>query len=95
MAIFLLYLGPYLGLYSILVTASLGGVCMCSCYSCYSYYRVAGAAIRVTGSAAIRITYSTAVKTANKISGCSCRYCCGYYCRRFCCKGYFRAYYRA
>ena len=52
MATFLPYLGPCLGFYSILVTASSGGVCVCSCYSYYGCCGVAGAAIRVTSGAA-------------------------------------------
>ena len=80
MATSLLYLGSYLGPYSILVTAGLGGVCVCSCCSYYGCYGVAGAAIRVAGSTVIRTTCSTAVGIASeiggaagKISGGSCR----------------------
>ena len=82
MATSLLYLGPYLGLYSILVTAGLGGVCIYSCY--YSYYRVAGAAIKVTSNIAIRTTCSIAVKIASRISKAFYRCCCRCYCRDFC-----------
>ena len=87
MATSLLYLSPYLGSYSILVTASSGGVCVCGCCGCYSYYGccgVAEAAIRVTSGAAIGTTYSTAVRIASKISGGSYRYYCGHYCRDSC-----------
>ena len=63
----MLYLGPCLGLYSTLVTASSGGVCICSCCSYYSYCGVVGAAIRVASSTAIRITCGAAVKIASKI----------------------------
>ena len=52
MATSLLYLGLCLGPYSILITPSLGGVCVCSYCSCCGCYRVAGAAIRVTSEAA-------------------------------------------
>ena len=75
MAIFLLYLGLCLGPYSILVTASSGGVYVCSCCGCYgccSYrgcYRVAGAAIEVASGAAIGTTCSTAVRIASGIGG--------------------------
>ena len=69
MATFLLYLGPCLGSYSILVTASLGGVYIYSYCGCCNYYRVARAAIKVTGNAAIGTTYNTAVKIASGISG--------------------------
>ena len=72
MATFLLYLGPCLGFCSILVTASLGGVYIYSCCSYYSCYRVAGAAIRVAGGAAIGTTCSTAVGIAGGISGGFC-----------------------
>ena len=56
MATSLLYLGLCLGPYSILVTASSGGICVYSCYSCYSYYGVAGAAIKITSKAASKIS---------------------------------------
>ena len=79
-----MYLGPYLGFYSILVIASSGGVCMCSCCGYCDYYRVVGAAIKVTSGAAIGITYSTAVRITGKISGIANRiseafygHCCG------------------
>ena len=65
---FLLYLSPYLSPYSILVTASSGGVYIYSCCSCCGCYKVAGAAIKVTGGTAIKITCSTAVKIAGGIS---------------------------
>jgi hypothetical protein len=71
MATSLLYLGPCLGPYSILVTAGLGGIYIYSCYSCYGCYRVAGAAIRVAGGIAIEITYSAAVGIAGGIGGSS------------------------
>ena len=68
MATFLLYLGLYLGPYSILVTAGSGGVCVYSCCSCCGCCEVAGAAIKVAGSTAIRITCGTAVRIASGIS---------------------------
>ena len=55
MATSLLYLGLCLGSRSILVIASSGGVCVCSCCSCCGCYGVAGAAIEVTGGAASEI----------------------------------------
>ena len=64
-----MYLGFYLGLCFILVIAGLGGVYIYSCCGCCNCCRVAGAAIKVTGGAAIGITYSTAVKIAGGISG--------------------------
>ena len=42
---------------------------MYSCFSYYSCYRVAGAAIGVTGSTVIRTTYSAAVGIAGGIGG--------------------------
>ena len=69
MATSLLYLGPCLGPYSILVTAGSGGVYIYSCCSCYGCYRVAGTAIGVAGGAAIGTTYSTAVGIASGIGG--------------------------
>ena len=78
-----MYLSPYLGPYSILVTAGLGGVCMYSYYSCCNCYRVAGAAIRVTSGIAIRTTYSIAVKIASKISGTASEINKAFY-RRYC-----------
>ena len=69
MATSLLYLGPYLGLYSILVTASSGGVYMCSCCSYYSCCGVAGAAIKVAGGTVIGIIYGIAVRIASGIGG--------------------------
>ena len=76
MATSLLYLGPYLGLCSILGTAGLGSICIHSYCSCCGYYSwglggvagVAGAAIRVAGGAAIRTTSSTAIGIAGGIS---------------------------
>ena len=65
----MLYLGSYLGSYSILVTAGSGGVYIYSCCSYYSCCRVAGAAIKVTGGAAIGTTYSTTVRIASGIGG--------------------------
>ena len=79
----MLYLGPCLGPYSILVTASSGGVCVCSCCGCRNCYRVAGAAIRVASGAAIRTTCSTAVKIASGIS------------KAFCGASFGASYYRA
>ena len=73
MATSLLYLGPCLGPYSILVTASSGGVYIYNCYIRCGCYRVAGAAIKVASSTAIGTTYSTAVKIAGGISGASYR----------------------
>ena len=67
MATFLLYLGPYLGPYSILVTAGSGGVYIYSCCSYCGCYRVAGAAIKVAGGTTIRITYSIVVGIASGI----------------------------
>ena len=64
----LLYLGLYLGPYSILVTAGLGGVYIYSYCSCYSCCRVAGAAIKVASGTAIGTTYSVAVEIASGIS---------------------------
>ena len=84
MATFLLYLGLCLSFYFILVTASSGSVCMCGycgCYSCYSYYRVVGAAIKVTSGTAIRTTYGVVVKIASGISRGSCGHYYGYYCK--------------
>ena len=79
MATFLLYLGPYLGPCSILVTASSGGVCIYSCCSYCGCCGVAGAAIGVAGGAAIGTTSGTVVKIAGGIGGGSYGYCCGYY----------------
>ena len=67
MATSLLYLGLCLGPYSILVTASSGGVYMYSYCSDCGCYRVAGAAIKVASSTAIGTTYGTAVKIASGI----------------------------
>ena len=77
MATSLLYLGPYLGLYFILVIGGSGGVYMCSCYSCCSYCGVAGAEIGVTGGAAIKTTCGTAVRIASGIGGAFCGAFCG------------------
>ena len=81
-----MYLGLCLGSYSILVTASLGGVYIYSCCSYYNYYKIAGAAIRVTSGTVIKTTYSTAIKIAGEISGTASgiskvfyRRCCGRY----------------
>ena len=60
----MLYLSSYLGLYSILVTASLGG----SYYSYCGCYGVAGAAIKIASGTAIGTTYSTAVEIAGGIN---------------------------
>ena len=79
-----MYLGLCLGLYSILVIAGSGSVCMCSCCSCCSCCKIVGVAIGVTGSTAIGITCNTAVKIAGGISGGSCKYCYGYYCGHYC-----------
>ena len=73
MATFLLYLSPYLGPYSILVTAGSGGVYIYSCCSCCGCYRVAKAAIKVVSGIAIRTTYSTAIKIAGGIGGAASR----------------------
>ena len=71
-----MYLGPYLSPYFILVIAGLGSVYIYSYCGYCNCYKVAGAAIKVTSSTAIRITYSIVVgianrisRTANKISG--------------------------
>ena len=79
-----MYLGLYLGPYFILVTAGLGGVCVCSYCGCCDCYRVAGAAIGVTSGTAIGTTYGAAVGivsrisgTAGGISGAFCGRCCG------------------
>ena len=69
MATFLLYLGPYLGPYFILVTASLSSIYIYSCCSYCGCYRVAGAAIRVASSTAIGTTCGTAVGIAGGIGG--------------------------
>ena len=69
----MLYLGPCLGIYSILVIASSGGVYMYSCCGYCSCYRVAGAAIKVTSSTAIGTTCSTVVKIAGGIGGAASR----------------------
>ena len=69
MATSLLYLGPCLGPYSILITAGSGGVYIYSYYSYYSCCGVAGAAIKITSSTAIGTTYNTAVGIASKIGG--------------------------
>ena len=87
----LLYLGSYLGLYFILVTAGLGGVYIYSCCSCYSCCGVAGAAIKVAGGIAIRTTYSIAVGIASGISGAASRISRGSY--RDSCGGCCWAYY--
>ena len=79
MATSLLYLGPCLGLCSILVTAGSGGVCVYNYCSYYSCYRVAGAVIEVASSIAIRTTYSAAVKIASKIGGAANRISRGFY----------------
>ena len=73
MATSLLYLGLCLGFYSILVTAGSGGVYIYSYCSYYGCYRVAGAAIKVASSTAIRTTYSTAIKIASRIGGAASR----------------------
>ena len=73
MATSLLYLGLCLGPYSILVTAGSGGIYIYSCCSCYSCCRVAGAAIKVASSTAIRTTYSAAVEIASRIGGAASR----------------------
>ena len=73
MATSLLYLGPCLGPCSILVTAGLGGVYICSCCSYYGCCRVAGAVIRVTSGTAIKTTCGTAVGIASGINRASYR----------------------
>ena len=87
----LLYLSPCLGLCFILVTASLGGVCVCSCCSCCSCCGVVKAAIGVASGAAIKTTYSTVIEiasgisgAASEISGGSCRDSCGGYYWAYC-----------
>ena len=92
MATSLLYLGPCLGPYSILVTAGSGSVYIYNCCSCCSCCRVTGAAIRVASNIAIGTTCSTAVRTASGISGHSCRYYCGRCCGYSYCENCFRAY---
>ena len=57
--------------------ASSGGVYIYSYCIHYSYYRVAGAAIRVASGTAIGTTYSTAVGIASEISGASYKTSCG------------------
>jgi hypothetical protein len=69
MATSLLYLGLYLGLYSILVIASSGSICVYSCCSYCSCYGVARAVIGVASGAVIGITCSTAVGIASGIGG--------------------------
>ena len=69
MATSLLYLGLCLGPCFILVTAGSGGVCARSCYSCCGCCRVAEAAIKVVGGAAIGTTCGVAVGIASGISG--------------------------
>ena len=68
MATSLLYLGPY----SILVTAGLGGVCVYTCCSCCG---VAGAAIKAASSAVIGTICGAAVRIAGGIGGGSYRAC--------------------
>ena len=80
MATFLLYLGPHLGLCSVLVTAGSGGVYIYSCCSCYSCCGVAGAVIRVASGTVIGITCSTAVGIAGRIGGAFYRASCGAFC---------------
>ena len=76
-----MYLSLCLGPCFILVIASSGNICVYSCYSCCG---VVGAAIRVTGGAAIGTTCGAAVGiaggiggTAGGIGGGSCGRCCG------------------
>ena len=91
MATSLLYLGLYLGPYSILITAGSGGVYIYSYCSCCGCYRVARAAIRVANSTAIRvatgtvigITSGTTVGIANRISRGSYGHYYKYYCGDF------------
>ena len=83
----MLYLSSYLGSYSILVTAGLGGVYIYSCYSYCGCCGVAGAAIRVAGGIAIRITCNTAVKIVSGIGGAASginRGFCGDSCWAYC-----------
>ena len=75
MATFLLYLG----LYSILVTASLGGVYIYSCCSYCGCCRVVGVAIKVASSVVIGTTYGTAVKIASGIGGAASGISGGFY----------------
>ena len=85
----MLYLGLYLGLYFILITASSGGVYIYSCCSYYSCYRVAGAVIKIASSIVIRTTYSTAVEIASKIGEAASKINKAFY------KTFYRASYRA
>ena len=80
MATSLLYLGFCLGFCFILVTASSGGVCVCSCCGCHSCCKVAGAVIEVAGGAAIRTTCNAAVGIAGGIGGAFCGASCGAFC---------------
>ena len=90
MATFLLYLGPCLGLYSILVMAGSGGVYIYSCCSYCGCCGVAEAAIKIAGGVAIGVVSGAAIRTTNsaavgiasgiggaasRISGGFCRHC--------------------
>ena len=90
MVTFLLYLGLYLGPYSILVTASSGGVYICSYCGCRGCYGVAGAAIEVASGAVIGTTCSTAVKIAGRIGGAFCGASCGASYYGASCRAYWR-----
>ena len=81
----------YLGLYSILGTAGLGGVYIYSCISYCGCCRVTGAVIKVTSSVVIRTTCGTAVGIASRISRYFYGYYCGYY-YRYCYRYYYRYY---
>ena len=77
MATSLLYLGPYLGPYSILVTAGLGGVYIYNCCIHCGCYRVTGAAIKVASSTVIGTTYGAAVRIADGINRAFYKAFCG------------------
>jgi hypothetical protein len=86
-----LYLSPYLGPYSILVTAGLGGSYYNYCGCC----GVARAAIKVVSGVAIGTTYSAAVKIAGKIGKAASGIGGGFYnYYKDSYKAYNRAYYR-
>ena len=89
----MLYLGLYLSPYSILVTASLGGVYIYSYYSrcgdsCGNYYSTLS-----TAGSAIGTTSGAVVKIASEISKDSYKDSCGHY-YRHCCGGYYRGSYK-
>ena len=90
----MLYLSPCLGPCSILVTAGLGGVYMCSCCSycrgsckgCYSILSTASSAIGTTGGAAVGIASGISRGSYKDFCECCCRHYCGG-CYRGSCKG--------